>query len=89
MVEEDFPLNCRCGRRYETSEMESSPCPFHQICGGPGTELTEMLKEIDAKATKSCNCAARAAQMDAWGALGCREHRDGIIEWMKEAYQSL
>lgn len=53
---------------------------------GPGTELSAIFRELGLKPNKSCGCAAKARQMDAWGISGCKEHRGEILAWMKEAY---
>lgn len=56
-----------------------SPVPAH----GPGTELKAMLAELGIS-PENCNCNARAAQMNRWGAA-CKEHRLEIAAWLKEA----
>jgi glycosyltransferase involved in cell wall biosynthesis len=50
---------------------------------GPGTELQKMLKTLGINPKPSCDCNGKAAQMDFWGASGCREHRETIIGWMR------
>lgn len=35
--------------------------------GGPGTELSKLLKRFAIEPTPTCACRAKAAQMDAWG----------------------
>lgn len=35
--------------------------------GGPGTELSKLLKRFGIEPTPTCSCRAKAAQMDAWG----------------------
>lgn len=51
---------------------------------GPGTELKELLKSVGITNTPSCDCNAKAMQMDAWGVNGCRKNYNQIIEWMRE-----
>jgi hypothetical protein len=34
---------------------------------GPGTELSKLLKRFGIEPTPTCQCRAKAAQMDAWG----------------------
>lgn len=50
---------------------------------GPGTELTLLLKSYGVEATTSCPCKAYARRMNAWGVVGCREHRQEIVDWLK------
>jgi len=51
---------------------------------GPGTELKKILEALGIEAGPTCDCRARADQMDAWGIAGCRANREQIIEWMRE-----
>lgn len=51
---------------------------------GPGTELGKILATIGVKDKPSCDCTAKRNQMDRWGVSGCREHRDTILQWMRE-----
>jgi glycosyltransferase involved in cell wall biosynthesis len=62
--------------------------PLPPIAAGPGTELTAIFTELGITPKASCKCKAKAAQMDAWGIAGCREHRAEIMEWMREAYDT-
>jgi hypothetical protein len=50
---------------------------------GPGTELKRLLAWF-ASPSDSCECESRAAQMDAWGPDGCREHLNEIVGWLLE-----
>jgi len=43
---------------------------FH-VAGGPGTELSKLLKRFGIEPTPTCACRAKAAQMDAWGCEEC------------------
>jgi hypothetical protein len=38
---------------------------------GPGTELSNLLKRFGIEPTPTCQCRAKAAQMDAWGPDEC------------------
>jgi hypothetical protein len=38
---------------------------------GPGTELSKLLKRFGIEPTPTCQCRAKAAEMDAWGADEC------------------
>lgn len=53
---------------------------------GVGMEMLELLHSLGAEPHSSCNCAARAAEMNVWGIAGCREHREEIVGWLREAY---
>jgi hypothetical protein len=41
------------------------------VLGGPGTELSKLLKRFGIEPTPTCQCRAKAAQMDAWGVDEC------------------
>jgi hypothetical protein len=47
--------------------------------GGPGTELSRLLKRFKIEPTPTCACPAMAAQMDAWGPDEC-ERPERIAE---------
>lgn len=51
---------------------------------GPGTELKKILSSLGIDPAPTCDCNARAYEMDAWGVDGCRQRREEIIGWMKE-----
>lgn len=51
---------------------------------GPGTEMKKLLAEKGINPSSKCRCDSRAAEMDEWGAAGCREHRAEIIQWLRE-----
>lgn len=53
---------------------------------GPGSELKKMLAWF-AQPSDSCNCETRADAMNDWGAQGCRENLDTIVEWLMEEAQ--
>jgi hypothetical protein len=70
-------LRCaRCG-------LDSVSCKTRRNChpkvvlpqtltaGGPGTELSKLLKLLGIEPTPTCQCRAKAAQMDALGADEC------------------
>ena len=61
------------------------PKPGHSA-GGPGTELSKLLKRFGIEPTPTCQCRARAAQMDAWGADECErpERIDEVVAVMRE-----
>ena len=53
---------------------------------GPGSELKKMLAWF-ARPSESCNCETRADTMNDWGADGCRQNLDTIVEWLMEEAQ--
>jgi hypothetical protein len=52
---------------------------------GPGTEIEKLLKSLDLAGWRGCGCAGKVRQMNAWGVVGCRKHRDQIVGWLREA----
>lgn len=58
---------------------QSAPEP--PLGEGPGTELTEMFRELKIPGCKLCKDLAR--RMNAWGTEGCRQHRDLIVNDIK------
>ena len=53
--------------------------------GGPGSELSKLLKKFGIHATQVCQCRSKASQMDAWGADECEKpHRiDEVVAVMR------
>jgi len=53
---------------------------------GPGTELSRLLKRFGIKPTPTCQCRAKAAQMDAWGPdeASKPERIDEVVKVMRE-----
>lgn len=51
---------------------------------GPGTELSVMLAAIGITPPPGCACKERMKQMNGWGVLGCNEHFNEIIGWMRD-----
>lgn len=54
---------------------------------GPGTELKALLASLGIAEKPSCDCNAKAVQMDKWGVGGCREHLETIVGWMREGQE--
>jgi len=54
--------------------------------GGPGTELSKLLKRFGINPTPTCQCRAKAAEMDAWGPDECEKpHRiEEVVAVMRE-----
>lgn len=52
---------------------------------GPGTELSRLLKRFGIEPTPTCQCRAKAAQMDAWGPDECErpERIDEVVAVMR------
>ncbi len=53
---------------------------------GPGSELKKMLAWF-ARPNSSCDCESHAETMNDWGADGCRENIDTILDWLMEEAQ--
>lgn len=64
------------------SRLPEPPAP---PTGGPGTELSRLLKRIGIEPTPTCACRAKQQQMDAWGPDECSkpERIDEVVAVMK------
>jgi len=53
---------------------------------GPGTELSTLLKRFGISPTPTCQCRAKAAEMDAWGCDECSkpERIEEVVGVMRE-----
>jgi hypothetical protein len=53
---------------------------------GPGTELSKLLKRFGIEPTPTCQCRAKAAEMDAWGCDECSkpERIEEVVAVMRE-----
>jgi|LakMenE01Jun11ns_1017448.scaffolds.fasta_scaffold9879178_3 hypothetical protein len=53
--------------------------------GGPGTELSALLKRFGIEPTPTCACRSKATQMDAWGCEECSkpERIDEVVAVMR------
>jgi hypothetical protein len=53
---------------------------------GPGTELSKLLKRFGIEPTPTCQCRAKAAEMDAWGPDECSkpERIEEVLAVMRE-----
>jgi len=58
--------------------------------GGPGTELSKLLKKFGIEPTPTCACRAKAAEMDAWGCDECSkpERIDEVVAVMRAEAQA-
>lgn len=56
------------------------------IANGPGTELSNLLKRFGIEPTPTCQCRAKAQQMDAWGCdeASKPERIDEVVAVMRE-----
>jgi hypothetical protein len=52
--------------------------------GGPGTELSKILKKFGIKATPTCNCKHYARIMDQKGSEWCLQNIDTIVNWLRD-----
>lgn len=52
--------------------------------GGPGTEMKAMLAGLGVNPGPTCDCNAKAIQMDLWGVEGCRANRNTIVGWLRD-----
>jgi len=52
---------------------------------GPGTELSKLLKRFGIEPTPTCQCRAKAAEMDVWGPDECEkpERIDEVVAVMR------
>jgi hypothetical protein len=57
---------------------------------GPGTELSKLLKRFGIEPTPTCQCRAKAAEMDAWGPDECSrpERIEEVVAVMREEAQA-
>lgn len=78
----------RCG--YVSVFIPDMGQPIYRNCQNddgtrPGDALAALLKEVGIEATDECGCVAAAAQMNQWGAEGCRANRATIAGWLQSA----
>jgi hypothetical protein len=73
---------CRAFSDYEAAHDRLTG----RVSGGPGTELSKLLKRFGIEPTPTCACRAKAAQMDAWGCDECSrpERIDEVVAVMRE-----
>lgn len=61
-IDVDSPFYPRVPKAGHKTPAASPPIGY-----GPGTELSKLLKKFGIEPTPTCQCRAKAAQMDAWG----------------------
>lgn len=82
-------INCGTIAKLPPGPSDAIFCECIKPGSGPGTELTKLLKQLGAKPNSSCNCKAKAAEMDRLGAGGCQREKDRLVAWLKDAYRGL
>ena len=73
-VDVEHPAYPRVSRLPEPTEPPTFP-----LSHGPGTELSRLLKRLGINPTPTCQCRAKAEQMDLWGPDEC-ERPERIAE---------
>lgn len=75
--------------KHYSSVVYSTPAPLPPS-GGPGTELSKLLKRFGIEPTPTCSCRAKAAQMDAWGCDECSkpERIEEVVGVMRKEAQA-
>jgi hypothetical protein len=59
--------------------------PHERTCDrGPGFELHQIFGSLGVEMQAGCSCRKRIKQMNAWGAAGCREHFQEIVDGLKK-----
>ena len=76
--------NCRGSAETRWKDGAAMIATLHQ--GGPGTELSRLLKRFGIEPTPTCACRAKAAEMDRWGPDECSrpERIDEVVAVMRE-----
>ena len=59
-----------CGASSDRDDVLRA-CPFVVCTGGPGTELSRLLRRFGIKPTPGCACRSKENEMDAWGCDEC------------------
>ena len=73
-----------CGVR-RNCRPQDTPQPVAPPTHGPGTELSRLLKRFGIEPTPTCQCRAKAQQMDQWGPDECErpERIDEVVAVMQ------
>ena len=79
-IDVDHPAYPREPRPGFVPPQQDSPA------SGPGTELSKLLKRFGIEPTPTCQCRAKAREMDAWGPDECaKPHRiEEVLGVMRE-----
>lgn len=77
------------GRQADTQGRAGFESP-QSIRGGPGTELSKLLKRFGVEPTPTCPCREMASKMDALGCDECSrpERIDEVVAVMREEAQA-
>jgi len=78
----DGPMARQHRKSINFTPPQPPPPPTH----GPGTELSRLLKRLGISPTPTCQCRAKAQQMDQWGPDECSkpERIDEVVAVMRE-----
>jgi hypothetical protein len=73
-------------RSARSNCLASAAAAVLQQPSGPGTELSKLLKRFGIEPTPTCQCRAKAAEMDAWGCDECSrpERIEEVVAVMRE-----
>lgn len=77
-TEVPISINCPAGLCYADDAPQLFPL-------GVGTALARLLHRLGIKAC--LKCSYRMALMNGWGVAGCKERREVIVGWLREAYK--
>ena len=69
----------------ESVRVSSVPAQHKPVQRGPGTELAKLLGRFGIEPTPTCQCRAKAAEMNAWGPDECErpERIDEVVAVMR------
>jgi hypothetical protein len=95
-IKSNQTVNPVCGHKNKYGTLNNSLCqncrsrrpligPIVEgpIIKGPGDLLHDAITTVfGEEARKSCHCNKHIAQMNRWGASGCREHIEEIVQWL-------
>ena len=88
LSDETFLLLREKYSQHETSVEGRSDANTASLAAGtgPGTELSKLLKRFGIEPTPTCQCRAKAAEMDAWGPDECArpERVEEVLAVMRE-----
>lgn len=70
----------------EAPETQETKCAGKNVSAGPGTQLSRLLRKFGINPTPTCQCRAKAAEMDAWGPDECEkpERIEEVLGVMRE-----
>ena len=74
---------CGEGTGLPVTIANSAAVVSNVLTGGPGTELSAMLRFVGLGSAPGCACKSRAQQMDLWGAERCEKEIEQIVGWLR------